>query len=55
MKLTTMTSEELETYADSLFKQVCQDFGNPEPAEKLDSVLNFIEQREKTQQKQALR
>ena len=43
MNLREMTEEQLEAYADKLFKQVCAEFGNPEPAEKLHNVLEFIE------------
>lgn len=44
--LTSMTDVELEEYADSLFQQVCADFGNPEPAERLHKVLCFVESKE---------
>jgi hypothetical protein len=46
MNLKDMTDSELEDYADSLFQQVCADFGNVEPAEKLHNVLTFIENKE---------
>lgn len=46
MNLKDMTDSELGDYADSLFQQVCADFGNVEPAEKLHNVLTFIENKE---------
>ena len=46
MNLKDMTDSELENYADSLFQQVCADFGNVEPTEKLHNVLTFIENKE---------
>lgn len=43
MNLKDMTESQLEDYVDELFKQVCADFGNPEPSEKLHILLCFID------------